>query len=466
MYFEQFYLTCLAHASYMLGSEGEAAVVDPQRDVDIYLKAADEQNLKIRYIFETHLHADFVSGHKELAARTGAKIYIGAQANAEFPHVPLTDGFEVKMGAVRLRALATPGHTPESICLVITDQEKSAQPSAVLTGDTLFIGDVGRPDLSRTHTPPELAGLLYDSLHKKLLALPDAVMVYPAHGAGSLCGRAMRAKRSSTIGQERLTNYALQIASREEFIAQLTTNLPARPDYFLEDAEINRSGAATLTELPPLPGLSPAEVQALLRQNANGLDVRPGDDFAAGHVPGSIGIALSGQFASWAGGILGIHSKPILIGDSDAQIEEARLRLARVGIEDLRGYLAGGFAAWRKAGLPVAKTAQISAQELNQKLRGGSWRAADVLDVRREGEWQAGHIAGVQCRALDTFPHGMPALDGERPVAVHCKSGYRSMIACSLLERAGHSNAINVAGGFDAWHAAELPEVVEQLAKA
>jgi glyoxylase-like metal-dependent hydrolase (beta-lactamase superfamily II)/rhodanese-related sulfurtransferase len=466
MYFEQFYLTCLAHASYMLGSEGEAAVVDPQRDVDIYLKAADEQNLKIRHIFETHLHADFVSGHKELAARTGAKIYIGAQANAEFPHVPLTDGFEVKMGAVRLRALATPGHTPESICLVITDQEKSAQPSAVLTGDTLFIGDVGRPDLSRTHTPPELAGLLYDSLHKKLLALPDAVMVYPAHGAGSLCGRAMRAERSSTIGQERLTNYALQIASREEFIAQLTTNLPARPDYFLEDAEINRSGAATLTELPPLPGLSPAEVQALLQQNANGLDVRPGDNFAAGHVPGSIGIALSGQFASWAGGIFGIHSKPILIGDSDAQIEEARLRLARVGIEDLRGYLAGGFAAWRKAGLPVAKTAQISAQELNQKLRGGSWRAADVLDVRREGEWQAGHIAGVQCRALDTFPHGMPALDGERPVAVHCKSGYRSMIACSLLERAGHSNAINVAGGFDAWHAAELPEVVEQLAKA
>jgi hydroxyacylglutathione hydrolase len=367
---------------------------------------------------------------------------------------------------VRIGALETPGHTPESVCLVITDETKSARPCAVLTGDTLFIGDVGRPDLSRTHTPRELAGLLYDSLHQKLLALPDAVTVYPAHGAGSLCGRAMRAERSSTIGTERLTNYALQIASREEFIAQLTTNLPARPDYFLEDAEINRSGAATLTELPPLPGLSPAEVQALLQQNANGLDVRPGDDFAAGHVPGSIGIALSGQFASWAGGILGIHSKPILIGDSDAQIEEARLRLARVGIEDLRGYLAGGFAAWRKAGLPVAKTAQISAQELNQKLRGGSWRAADVLDVRREGEWQAGHIAGVQCRALDTFPHGMPALNGERPVAVHCKSGYRSMIACSLLERAGHSNAINVAGGFDAWHAAELPEVVEQLAKA
>jgi glyoxylase-like metal-dependent hydrolase (beta-lactamase superfamily II) len=312
MYLEQFYLTCLAHASYMIGSEGEAAVVDPQRDVDIYLKAADEQNLKIRHIFETHLHADFVSGHKELAARTDAKIYIGAQASAEFPHVPLTDGFEVRMGAVRIRALETPGHTPESVCLVVTEENKSsegnssedkssegmssdgkaAQPCAVLTGDTLFIGDVGRPDLSRTHTPRQLAGLLYDSLHEKLLALPDGVMVYPAHGAGSLCGRAMRAERSSTIGAERLTNYALQIASREGFIAQLTTNLPARPDYFLEDAEINRSGAAALTDLPPLPALSPAEVRGLLRQNAhanisvNVIDVRPGDEFATGHVPG------------------------------------------------------------------------------------------------------------------------------------------------------------------------------------
>ncbi len=468
MYFEQFYLTCLAHASYMIGSEGEAAVVDPKRDVDIYLKAAADQNLKIRHIFETHLHADFVSGHKELAARTGAKIYIGAQANAQFPHVPLVDRFEVKMGKVRLRALETPGHTPESICLVITDEDKSksAQPCSVLTGDTLFIGDVGRPDLSKTHTPRELAGLLYDSLHQKLLTLPDAVMVYPAHGAGSLCGRAMRAERSSTIGTERLTNYALQIASREEFIAQLTTNLPSRPDYFLEDAEINRSGAAALTELPPLPSLSPVEVQALLQQGANVLDVRPGDDFAGGHVPGSINIALSGQFASWAGGILGIHSKPVLVGDTGAQIDEARLRLARVGIEDLRGYLAGGVAAWQKAGLPLAKTAQISAQELNQQLREGAWRARDILDVRRESEWQAGHIAEVQCRALDTFPQRLPAIDKERAVAVHCKGGYRSMIACSLLERAGHRNVINMAGGFDAWHAAGLPEVVEQLAKA
>ncbi len=474
MYFEQFYLTCLAHASYMIGSEGEAAVVDPQRDVDIYLKVAEEQGLKIRYIFETHLHADFVSGHKELAARTGATICMGAQAHAGFPHVPLTDGDEVKVGALKIRALETPGHTPESVCLVVSEEGESGEPAAVLTGDTLFIGDVGRPDLSPAHTPQQLAGLLYDSLHEKLMKLPDAVRVYPAHGAGSLCGRAMRAERSSTIGTERLTNYALQIPSRGEFIAQLTTNLPTRPEYFLEDAEMNRSGASALTDLPPLSRFSPAELQAMLRKNAgsngvvniNVLDVRPGDEFAAGHVPGSINIALSGQFASWAGGILGIHSNPVLIGASDEQIEEARLRLARVGIEDVRGYLVGGVSAWQNAGLPVTKTEQISAQELEQKMRAGVYRPADILDVRREGEWQAGHIPEVPCRALDTFAQALPAIDGERPVAVHCKSGYRSIIACSLLERAGYKNVVNVMGGFDAWHADGLPELAEQLVKA
>ncbi len=468
MYFEQFYLTCLAHASYMIGSDGEAAVVDPQRDVEIYLKAADEQGLKIRHIFETHLHADFVSGHKELAARTGAKIYIGAQAGANFPHVALRDGSEVLVGKVRVCAFETPGHTPESICLVLTDEEKSAaspaQPWAVLTGDTLFIGDVGRPDLSPTHTPQQLAGLLYDSLHQKLLTLPDAVLVYPAHGAGSLCGRAMRAEKSSTIGTERYTNYALQIPSREEFIQQLTTNLPVRPDYFLEDAEINRSGAPTLKELGPLRALPPAEVESLLRQNGWVLDVRSGEEFAAAHVPGSINIALSGQFASWAGGILGIHANPVLIAENDAQVEEARLRLARVGIEELRGYLAGGVKAWQTAGLPVLQTPQISAEELSKELDAGSGSGKyEVLDVRREGEWQAGHISEAEWQALDSFPHALPELDAKRTIAVHCKGGYRSMIACSLLERAGHRNVVNVAGGFDAWQAAGLPVATSQV---
>src|SRR5580693_1139228 len=263
MYFEQFYLGCLAHASYLLASGGEGVVVDPQRDVELYLKAAQDHGVTIRHIFESHLHADFVSGHRELAARTGATIYMGAQAGATFPHVPVRDGFQLKFGKASIRVLETPGHTPESICLVVT-QEESSLPWAVLTGDTLFIGDVGRPDLSPRHTPAQLAGLLYDNLHKKLLALADDVLVYPAHGAGSLCGKNMRAERSSTIGTERLTNYALQIKSREEFITQLTSNLPARPEYFVKDAEINRAGAGALSDLPPLRPLTPAELNAML----------------------------------------------------------------------------------------------------------------------------------------------------------------------------------------------------------
>jgi hydroxyacylglutathione hydrolase len=456
MYFEQFYLGCLAHASYLLASDGEAVVVDPQRDVELYLKAAADHGLTIRHVFESHLHADFVSGHRELAARTGATIYMGAQAGATFPHVPVTDGFQLKFGKASIRVLETPGHTPESICMVVTDQEKSPLPWAVLTGDTLFIGDVGRPDLSPRHTPKELAGLLYDSLHTKLLTLPDSVLVYPAHGAGSLCGKNMRAERSSTIGTERLTNYALQIKSREEFVAQLTSNLPARPEYFLKDAEINRTGAAPLSELPPLRAIAPAELQAMLSAGEIGLDVRANDEFAAGHVPGSVNIALGGQFASWAGTVLGLSAHPVLIAASDEQLEEARLRLTRVGIEALDGYLDGGLAAWRQAGLPVATIAQITASELDARLKS---HAVQVLDVRREPEWDAGRIEGATWWPLDNFRVSPPEIDHEALIAVHCKGGYRSMIASSLLQRAGFKNVINVVGGFDAWQQAKLPTV-------
>jgi hydroxyacylglutathione hydrolase len=344
MYFEQFYLGCLAHASYMLASEGEAVVVDPQRDVEIYLEAAHKQGASIRHIVETHLHADFVSGHKELANRTGATIYIGEAAGATFPHVAVKDGTELRAGKISVRVLETPGHTLESISLVINNDEKSPQPWAVLTGDTLFIGDVGRPDLSKTHTPQQLAGLLYDSLHNKLMKLPDDVLVYPAHGAGSLCGRNMRAERSSTIGTERLTNYALQIRTRDDFIQQMTANLPARPDYFLEDAAMNRAGAAPLAELPELNSISAPELKTMLQGGAIALDVRPGAEFAEAHVPGSINIPLSGQFASWAGAVLGLSSRPVLIASTEDQLSEARVRLARVGIEELAGYLQDGLA--------------------------------------------------------------------------------------------------------------------------
>jgi hydroxyacylglutathione hydrolase len=454
MYFEQFYLGCLAHASYLLGSEGEAVVVDPQRDVDLYLKAAEEHGLKIRHILETHLHADFVSGHKELAARTGAQIYFGAKAGVTFVHVAVHDGFELRFGKARITVLETPGHTPESICLLVTDEEKRRTPWAVLTGDTVFLGDVGRPDLSHSHTPEQLAGMLYDSLHNKLLKLPDDVVVYPAHGAGSLCGRNMRAERSSTIGTERLTNYALQIPSREEFVRQLTSNLPVRPDYFLQDAEINRGGAPALSDLPELRAISPAELKAMLDDGVMALDVRPGDQFAAGHVPGSINIALSGQFASWAGTILGLSAGPVLISETAEQLSEARLRLARVGIETERGYLKGGVTGWEQAGFELAQLPQVTAQELQRRLSGNRIR---VLDVRREPEWMAGHLEGAAWWPLDRFRISPPEVDLSVPLAVHCQSGYRSMIACSLLQRAGFQNVMNVTGGFEAWQKAQLP---------
>ncbi len=459
MYFEQFYLGCLAHASYLLASEGEAVIFDPQRDVDIYMQAAETNGVSIRHIFETHLHADFVSGHRELAARTGAKIYIGARAEATFPHVPLQDNFRLRVGQISITALETPGHTPESMCFVITDEEKSPAPWAVLTGDTLFLGDVGRPDLSRRYTPPQLAGMLYDSLHHKVLNLGDDVLVYPAHGAGSLCGRNMRAERVSTIGTERLTNYALRIKSREEFVRELTSNLPARPEYFLQDAEINRTGASTLADLPALLEVEPGELKILLAEGAIALDVRPGEQFAAGHVPGSINIALSGQFASWAGALLGLDAQPLLIGGSQEAVSEARMRLARIGLERCRGYLSGGIAAWSEAGLPVAVLPQISVESLSEQLQGGG---SQVLDVRREAEWEAGHIEGASWWPLDNFKVAPPEIDREVPIAVHCKGGYRSMIACSLLERAGFQNVVNVMGGFDAWQQAGLPVAREK----
>jgi hydroxyacylglutathione hydrolase len=463
MYFEQFYLGCLAHASYMLASEGEAVVVDPQRDVEIYLTAAEANQASIRHIFETHLHADFVSGHQELAARTGARIYIGAQAGATFPHIDMQDGFELQVGKMRIKALETPGHTPESMCFVITDEEKSAAPWAVLTGDTLFLGDVGRPDLSKRHTPVQLAGMLYDSLHGKLLALADDVLVYPAHGAGSLCGRNMRAERVSTIGTERLTNYALQIKSREEFVKQLTSNLPSRPAYFLQDAEINRTGAAALADLPALRAIEPAELKTILAEGGIALDVRPGDQFAAGHVPDSINIALSGQFASWAGALLGLAARPVLIAESEEAVSEARMRLARVGLEDSAGYLKGGVEAWKQAGLALASLPQITVEELSKQSRSSG---VQVLDVRREPEWEAGHIEGASWWPLDNFKIAPPEIDRDLPIAVHCKGGYRSMIACSLLQRAGFQNVVNVVGGFDAWLLAKLPLAIEKPVEA
>lgn len=446
MYFQQFFLSCLAHASYFIGSEGVAAVIDPQRDVEPYLKEARDGGFRIAYVIETHLHADFVSGHQELASLTGAKIYLGARARATFPHVDVHDGDEIRFGKCRLKFLETPGHTLESISIVVYDEEASPQPRAVLTGDTLFIGDVGRPDLGGD--PKELAGMLYDSLHQKLLRLPDDVEVFPAHGAGSLCGRAMSQDRSSTIGRERRTNYALQAPDKASFVELLTAELPDRPKYFATDVEINRTGAAPLGTLPELPALSPAQVEAAQKRGAVVLDTRDDEAFSRAHVPGSINISLDGQFASWAGTILGLETDIVLTAEDDEHVTESRMRLARVGIERISGYLAGGIEQWRAAGMPVATTTQLEPAGFAEAIKAPG---VQVVDVRRDAEWAGGHIAGARHIPLSTLLARLGDIDRERPLAVHCKSGYRSAIACSLLQREGFSNMVDLKGGFDAW---------------
>jgi hydroxyacylglutathione hydrolase len=465
LYFQQFYLSCLAHASYLIGSEGIAAVVDPQRDVEIYLEDAARQHLRIAHIIETHLHADFVSGHRELATRTGATIHMGARANAQFPHQPAKEGDEIRFGKVVLRFLETPGHTLEGMCLLVTDLERDTEPQAVLTGDTLFIGDVGRPDLSPEHTPQELAGMLYDSLHEKLLRLPDAVQVFPAHGAGSLCGRNISPERQSTIGKERKFNYALQPMSREAFIGMLTSDLPPRPEYFRLDAEINRQGATALEQLPELAALSPLETEKRQRRGAVVLDTRPPADYGAGHVPGSVNISLAGQFASWAGILFGLNTPIVVVAEDRDRVREAQMRLARVGIEMVVGYLDDGVSGWQEVGLPLAEIPQISVIDLHRELTEKP-DEIQLLDVRKRGEWDAGHVAEAQLMPLERLRDLLGGLDPARSVAVHCKSGYRSSIATSLLEGAGFQRVWNVVGGFDAWQAQNLPMVPSRAASA
>src|SRR5437870_2674794 len=322
MHFRQFYLGCLAHASYLIGSGAEAAVVDPQRDIDIYIEEAKAHSLVIKYVIETHCHADFISGHHELASRTGAKIYFAARADAKFPFVPVHEGDEIDMADVTLRFLETPGHTPESISILVFDRQKSSTvPEAVLTGDTMFIGDVGRPDLLGSRVPAtELARMLYQSLHGKLLTLPDSVEVYPAHGAGSLCGRNISSDTSSTIGQQRQFNYALRPMPKEAFVRMMTTDLPEAPAYFSRDVAINRDGASELAELPDPAALAARDVEALQKKGAIVLDTRPAAQYGAGHVPGSLHIGLSGQFASWAGALISPRAPILLVAEEEEEV--------------------------------------------------------------------------------------------------------------------------------------------------
>ena len=464
MYFKQFYLGCLAHASYLIGSEGDAAVVDPQRDVDQYIIEAQTQGFKIKHVIETHLHADFVSGHRELAGRTGADIIFGPGSGASFAHREVTDGEEIKLGKVTLRFLETPGHTPESISILVIDNDNPAQPHRVLTGDALFIGDVGRPDLAggRGYTAEQMAAMLYDSLHKKLLALDDAVEVYPAHGAGSMCGRNISKETSSTIGEQRRFNYALKPMTRDQFVHLMTADLPEAPAYFPRDAEINRTGAPSLKELQRPGALTPEEVNGLSARNHLLLDIRTSAAFGNAHIPGALNISLSGQFATWCGILIGIGTPIVLIADDIAAVDEAVTRLARVGIESVVGFLGDGMRAWDSAGLGTKAIPQLPVDELHQLLAEGS--QLQVVDVRRPAEYDNGHVPGAINLTLAHLEQELSALNPSQPTAVICASGYRSSAATSILERRGFTQTYNIVGGTNGWVSAgfhvDKPQVV------
>lgn len=459
MILKQYYLGCLAHASYMVADERTktAAVVDPQRDVEQYLADADEAGWSIRYVFLTHFHADFVAGHLELRDRAGAEICLGAKADAEFAFRPFADGESLDFGDVRLTALATPGHTPEAISLLVYDLAKdSSRPQAVLTGDTLFIGDVGRPDLMASVgvTAEELAGQLYDSLREKLLPLPDETLVYPAHGAGSMCGRNLGSETVSTIGIQRQYNYALQPMSREQFIAMVTADQPEAPAYFSYDAMLNRKERATL-EAVLQRELKPMSLAEVLEAQANGatlLDVREAVDFEGAHLRGAINIGLGGQFATWAGTLLD-QSAPIAIIADDGREEEAATRLGRIGFDRVLGFLDGGMAAAAGRDDLLERSERITAATVAELLEGPHPPA--VIDIRSPGERESGRIAGtihIPLNHLQERTADLPPGD----IIVHCQGGYRSAMAVSILARLGRS-AADLVGGFGAWEAAGLP---------
>lgn len=461
MIFKQFYLNCLAHASYLIGDEetSTAVVVDPQRDTDRYLAFAAEQGLQIKHVFLTHLHADFLAGHLELRNRVGATIYLGRAAKAGYAFRPMGDGDKLEFGRVRLEIMETPGHTPESISILVYDRNASeTQPYAVLTGDTLFIGDVGRPDLraSLGWSAVELGGMLFDSLHTKLLGLPDQSLVYPAHGAGSLCGKALSKETFSTLGEQRRMNYALQPMSKEAFIKVVTADQPDAPAYFTYDAVRNSEERPTL-EQALAKEMNPLTLDAVLELQAKGaqiLDTRDPDEFGAAHLASSINIGLGGQYATWAGTILN-HKDPIVIIAAARREQESAVRLGRIGFDHVAGYLQNGLNALQSRPGLVAFTERLSPQFAAEILQGGQPPVA--VDVRAPRERESKRIEGSVSLPLNRLMEHCQTLPKDRPLLVFCAGGYRSSIAASLLKRRGFEPVAEIAGGIAAWEAAKLP---------
>lgn len=449
MQLKRYFIEGLAHASYLIGADGEAAVVDPKRDVDDYLADAERAGQKIIAILNTHPHADFASGFPELAARTGAKIYTSHLAPVKYDRVSAQDGERIRVGGLEIEMLETPGHSPDSLSFLVLE---SATPTTVFTGDLLFVNDVGRPDLRDADADPRaLADQLYDSLFQKLLTLPDGVKVYPAHGAGSLCGRALGSAPFTTIGQEKQFNWAAQIKDRAEFVKQMTANLPDRPAYFAYDVGVNLRGATPFSELPPLGALTEAAIQQAVREGAAVIDTRPAPFFGVGHFPGSLNIGLgSALFSTWVGFLVpGSQAIALVIGSAGIA-PKARLELARIGFDNVLGYIEAD---------TLKETRQLSQLSVCD-LKGALQRDGGplVLDVRTSGEWESGHIEGARHIPLPKLTANLTQLPKDDPLAVLCGSGYRSSIAASLLLAHGFNRVQNVMGGMGAYQETKCAE--------
>jgi hydroxyacylglutathione hydrolase len=456
MILKRYFIEGLAHASYLVGAGGEAAVVDPKRDVDDYIADAESGGMRIVAILNSHPHADFASGFPELARRTGARIYTSHRAPVQYERVAAKDGDRIRIGNLEIEMWETPGHSPDSLSFLVRENEA---PTVIFTGDLLFVGDVGRPDLRDADADPRgLAEKLYDSLHR-VLKLPDDVKIYPAHGAGSLCGRALGSAPFSLVGQERVTNWAALIRDRAEFVREMVSNLPDRPPYFSYDVGVNLRGAVPLSELPELRAMTGLEVEEAASGGAIVLDTRSSPIFGAGHVPGSLNIGLaSAMFSTWVGFMIPGDSSIVLVVDSPKDAAKARLELARIGFDRVSGYMEAGHLE------KLQQISQISISDLKRDLLDHS--APYILDVRTPGEWKKEHIEGAHHIPLPELPRRLEEVPNSRPVATVCRSGYRSSIAASLLQKNGVPQVKNIMGGMAAymevaapcpsWHPADL----------
>lgn len=460
MQIERMYTPGLAQIAYLIGDEsaGVAAVIDPRRDIDDYLALAQHHSLRITHIFETHVHADFVSGAPELAATTGATVYASRLGATEFEHTPLDDGDVIEVGSLRFKAFFTPGHTPEHMSYLVTDPSVNDRPQALFSGDMLFVGEVGRPDLLGEAQTAKLVSQLFDSIRERLIPLDDDIIVYPGHGAGSACGKKIGDSPSTTIGQEKRFNYAFQIANRAEFSTEIMAGMPPAPTYYPILKQVNKTGATLLRDIPHGHPLTADEVVTRMEDGALIIDARAPEAFGGAHIPGAFFAGLGPNFTAWMGWLAPFDSDIILVLEHDDQFDDARTELRRIGLDRVAGYLQGGLASWVASGREIATLPQITVNELHERLKNDS--NLRVMDVRSNDEWDSGHIANAEHQYAGEIvgraghPNG---IDATGELALICGSGYRSSVAASVLQRAGHSNLLNVIGGMTAWQAAGLP---------